>query len=274
MVNPYQPVKAKIVEVRQETSTDIDIKTFKIEFDKPGFSFKPGQFVELSVPGVGEAPFGFASNPLEKSFIELSIKRAGVVTGAVHNLSAGSAVYIRGPFGNSFDTDAMEGKKLLFVAGGLGLAPLKPLIELCLAPQNRAKFKEIEILIAARSPKDFLYTYDLERWRQSAVVKRTIDRPETGWDGLVGFPHNLIADFEIDAVNTVCITCGPPIMIKAVAAKLKEKGVCAQNIVTTLEMRMTCGIGKCGKCNIGHMYVCVDGPVFTLEELDKLPNEY
>jgi NAD(P)H-flavin reductase len=272
--NPYQPIKAKVAAITQETSADIDIKTFRVAFDAPGFSFLPGQFVELSLPGAGEAPFGFASSPLEKGFIELSIKRAGVVTNAAHNLRVGDPVYIRGPFGNHFDYDALTGRNLLFVAGGLGLAPLRPLFEYCIAEENRAKYPSVELLSAARSPADFLYTYDLDRWRKTAKVTRTIDRAVAGWEELVGFPHNLIADFNIDAANTVALLCGPPVMIKAVAAKLRERGVPPERIVTTLEMRMTCGIGKCGKCNIGHLYVCVDGPVFTLAELDKLPNEY
>jgi sulfhydrogenase subunit gamma (sulfur reductase) len=276
-MNPYLPQKAEIVEIIQETTSDLDIKTYKLKFtDGHKMDFMPGQFVELSIPGVGEAPFGFASSPLNTEYIDLSIKRVGYLTEAVHNLSPGSAVWIRGPFGNTFPVKDMEGSKILIIAGGLGLAPLRPLILYMLDNQNRDKYLGIKMLLAARSTGDFIYRREYDQWEKAKDTKiiKTIDNPEDGWDGKVGFPHNLIGEMDIDINNTYAVLCGPPIMIKFVSAKLVELGMPREKILTTLEMRMTCGVGKCGKCNIGHQYVCIDGPVFNMAQLSEMPNEY
>jgi len=275
--NTYMPQKAEIIDIIQETSSDIDIKTFRLKFAGGGtMDFMPGQFVELSVPGIGEAPFGFASSPLEKEFVELSIKKVGMVTEAIHSLKPGSNVWIRGPFGNTFPVKEMEGSKILVIAGGLGLAPLRPLILYMLSGQNRDKYLDIQMLLAARSTADFIYRRDFPEWEKAKGVSiiKTIDRPEEGWDGKVGFPHVLVSEMDIDIERTYAVICGPPIMIKFVSAKLTELGIPKEKILTTLEMRMTCGIGKCGRCNIGHRYVCIDGPVFSMAELSNMPNEY
>lgn len=277
MNNPYLPQKAELMEVIQETSTDLDIKTYKLKFANGGkMDFMPGQFVELSIPGVGEAPFGFASSPLNSEFIELSIKRVGLVTEALHCLKAGSAVWIRGPFGNTFPVKEMEGSKILIIAGGLGLAPLRPLILYMFDRQNRDKYGDIQMLLAARSSGDFIYRREFKEWEnvERTSITRTIDRPEEGWDGRVGFPHILVSEMDIDTANTYAVLCGPPIMIKFVSTKLVELGIPKEKILTTLEMRMTCGVGKCGKCNIGHQYVCIDGPVFSMAGLSEMPGEY
>ena len=282
-VNPYLPFKATILSVIQETSdsgsftSDLDIKTYRLQFNNNYImDFLPGQFVELSVPGVGEAPFGFASNPLEKAFIELTIKRTGLLTDAVHALSAGDELWIRGPFGNVFPIEKIRGREILLIAGGLGLAPLRPLISYIFDPGQRDDFGLVNMLIAARSSNDFLYKYDYKEWQRQKNVSLalTIDKAEAGWEGLTGFPHNLVETLDFDKDKTTALLCGPPIMIKAVAQKLLELGLQAEHILTTLEMRMTCGIGKCGKCNIGHQYICVDGPVYSLAQLEKMPNEY
>jgi len=277
MNSPYLPQKAEIVDIIQETKSDLDIKTFKIKFAAgEEMHFLPGQFVELSIPGIGEAPFGFASSPKHSDFIELTIKRVGHLTSALHSMQAGDSVWIRGPFGNSFPMKELENSKILIIAGGLGLAPLRPLILTMLDSENRHKYSEIQMLIAARSTQDFTYMRDFAEWKKvkDTKVSLTIDRPEEGWDGLVGFPHNLVVDFDIDYQNTYGVFCGPPIMIKAVSNKLVELGMPKNKILTTLEMRMTCGVGKCGKCNIGHQYVCVDGPVFSMDQLKDMPDEY
>lgn len=277
MVNPYLPQKAQIIEVIQETASDLDIKTYRLKFvNGETMDFMPGQFVELSIPGVGEAPFGFASSPLNKEYIELSIKRVGYVTEALHSLNVNSYVWIRGPFGNTFPVKEMEGKKILVIAGGLGLAPLRPLILYMLDERNRDKYLDIQMLLAARSTGDFIYKREFAEWEKvkgTSIIK-TIDRPEEGWDGRVGFPHILVSEMDIDINNTYVVLCGPPIMIKFVNSKLVELGVPKERILTTLEMRMTCGVGKCGKCNIGHQYVCIDGPVFNMAQLSEMPDEY
>lgn len=277
MNNPYLPLKAEILEVIQETTSDLDIKTYKVKLlDGGSMDFMPGQFIELSIPGIGEAPFGFASSPLNKEYIELSIKRVGLLTEALHSLKAGSKIWLRGPFGNTFPMREMENNKILIIAGGLGLAPLRPLILYMLDNSNRDRYGDIQMLLAARSTGDFIYSREFGEWNsvKNTNIIKTIDRPEEGWDGKVGFPHILVGEVEIDVPNTYAVLCGPPIMIKFVSAKLMELGIPKEKILTTLEMRMTCGVGKCGKCNIGHQYVCIDGPVFSMSQLAEMPAEY
>ena len=275
--NPYLPMKAEIIEVIQETKSDLDIKTYRLKFlNDYKLDFMPGQFVEFSVPGIGEAPFGFASNPLENDVIEITIKRTGVLTEAIHSLQVGNHVFIRGPFGNTFPVEKMEGSDILYIAGGLGLAPLRPLITYIFDEGKRGKYGKIKMLIAARSSSDFVYFDECRGWRnkKDTEVTMTIDREEPGWEENVGFPHILVGEMDFDLAKTYAVLCGPPIMIKFVSEKLLEMGMPKDKILTTLEMRMTCGVGKCGKCNIGHQYVCIDGPVFSLEELANMPNEY
>ena len=278
MSNLYLPVKAEIIDIIQETSSDIDIKTYKLKLvgGEKCMEFMPGQFFEFSMPGFGEAPFGFASSPLDKDCFEVSIKRVGLVTEAIHNLRPDDIVWIRGPLGNTFPLDLMEGSNILIIAGGLGLAPLRPLISYIFHSENRDKYRKVQMLLAARSTGDFIYKRDFEEWAKikNTEIILTIDRPEEGWDGSVGFPHNIVAEMDVDFDNTIAVTCGPPIMIKFVSAKLMELGIPKNKIYTTLEMRMTCGAGKCGKCNIGRKYVCIDGPVFSMEELANMPQEY
>jgi NAD(P)H-flavin reductase len=277
-MNPYLPAKAEIIEIIQETfSLELDVKTFRLRFvNGAHMEFLPGQFVELSIPGVGECPFGFASSPLEKDYFELTIKRTGKVTGMIHSLQKGDNVWIRGPFGNAFPLELMEGNDLFFVAGGLGLAPLRPFILYALSEQNREKYGRIQMLLAARTGKDHIYAYEYAGWKavREISIDLTIDNPEPGWSEMVGFPHNLVKDMRFDFSNLYAMLCGPPVMIKAVHGSLNGMGMPSNRLYTTLEMRMTCGVGKCGKCNIGRQYVCVDGPVFSMEALSALPSEY
>ncbi len=277
MKNPYLPQKAEIIDIVQETASDVDIKTFKLKLsDGYKMNFMPGQFVELSIPGYGEAPIGFASSPLSGDYLELSIKRIGLVTQAAHNLKPGAVVWLRGPFGNTFPVKEMEGSSILYIAGGLGLAPLRPMIAYMLDGGNRDRYGSIQMLLAARSTGDFIYKREFDEWRnqKDTEVVLTIDRHEEGWNGKVGFPHNLVAAMNIEFSNTYAVLCGPPVMIKCVSGRLVEMGLPNEKILTTLEMRMTCGIGKCGKCNIGHQYVCIDGPVFRMSQLSDMPEEY
>jgi len=277
-VNPYLPVKARIENIIQETtSPDLDVKTFRIKLlGDCAFSFLPGQFVEFSLPGFGECPFGFASMPMAEGCFDITIKRTGKVTNRIHALDVGSYVWIRGPFGNTFPLEMMEGSDLLVVAGGIGLAPLRPFIQYVLDADNRLKYGNVDMLLAARSSLDHCFTYDYDTWRSvdNTVISQTIDRDEPGWSGLVGFPHNLIKDISLDFSKLYAVLCGPPIMIKAVQGTLTEMGMPLDRLYTTLEMRMTCGVGKCAKCNIGHKYICVDGPVFSMSELSAMPEEY
>lgn len=275
------PHKAEIIDITQETSTNLNIKTFRYRFKdqkiQDNFDFKPGQFMMVTVFGVGEAPFGFASSPTEEDYIEFSVKEVGRVTEALHNLKVGDVIGIRGPFGNGFPVESTTGKNIIFIGGGIGLAPLRSLINYVLSEEKRDNYEKIQLLNAFRSPEDTLYCGDYEWWEnvENTRVKYTIDEPCEGWSKCVGYPHTLIEDkLEWDLPNTRFFTCGPPIMIKFVTNRLKDLGIEPSEIITTLEMRMSCGIGKCGRCNIGHYYVCKDGPVFTMEQLGEMPDEY
>ena len=278
MINPYLPMKAEIIEVIQETfSVELDVKTFRLRFtDGSPMTFAPGQFVEFSIPGMGECPFGFASSPLEKDYFEITIKRTGKVTDAIHALHKGDFVWIRGPFGNTFPLELMENNNLFFVAGGLGLAPLRPFILYAMNEQHRHKYGKLQMLLAARTSRDHVYAYEYPDWRSvpDTAIDLTIDNPEPDWHEKVGFPHELVKEMQFDFEKMYAILCGPPVMIKAVQASLMAMGLPIDRLYTTLEMRMTCGVGKCGKCNIGKQYVCVDGPVFCMAELAGMPGEY
>jgi len=276
--NPYLPIKAKIESIIQETtSPDLDVKTFRIRLlSDDVFNYLPGQFIELSVLGVGECPFGFASMPLDCGCFDITIKRTGKVTNRIHAMDEGSFIWVRGPFGNSFPLELMEENDLLILAGGIGLAPLRPFIQYVLANKNRKKYGKVDMLLAARSSADHCFTYDYDIWSSAGdvTITQAIDRDEPGWNGLVGFPHDLVKDLSINIQNRYALLCGPPIVIKSVQAALTNMGMPLDRLYTTLEMRMTCGVGKCAKCNIGHKYICIDGPVFNMADIATMPDEY
>lgn len=275
----YMPDIAVIKEIIKETDVN-DVKTFRVVFkDDPQmehFSYRPGQFAEVSVFGVGEAPISITSSPTQKGYLEFAVKKAGVVTTALHYSQEGDVIGIRGPYGNWFDVESMVGKNLIFIGGGIGLAPLRSLINYTLDESNRSKFGDIIIIYGARSPGDLVFKWELEKWAKREDVKFyvTVDRGDNSWDGMVGFVPDVLMKVAPSPDNAVSITCGPPIMIKFVIANLEKLGFAPRDIVTTLEMKMKCGIGKCGRCNIGSKYVCKDGPVFTWEQLKTMPQEY
>lgn len=272
--DPLVPQIAVIEAVRQDTN---DVTTFRVV--KPGggkcFDFMPGQCAMLSVPPVGEAIFSITSSPTEEEFMEFSIKRCGTVTEYLHQLEAGSEIGIRGPYGNHFPVEGiLQGQDLLFIAGGIGLAPLRSVINYIQA--HRADYGKIDIVYGARSPEDLVHTREiLENWpaRPDTRVHLTVDRPFAGWDGHVGFVPNYVKELGF-ATDKVALLCGPPIMIKFVLQGLEELGFKKDQVYTTLELKMKCGVGKCGRCNIGSKYVCKDGPVFRCDELQELPDEY
>lgn len=276
MVSSYLlPQEGEILNIVQETGSNLNIKTFRIKPEKE-LKFKPGQFMEITAYGIGEAPFGLASSPARKDYFEVSIKETGLVTETLHNMKEGDKVGLRGPFGNSFPLQEIKGRNIVFVAGGIGLAPLRSLIDYIMDERFRADFGQVQMLLAFRSPEDMLYKYDFEAWEKSpnTVVKYTIDEPCVGWNHCVGFPHELLKA-ELDwNPDTIVFTCGPPVMIKFVTMELKNLKIKDENIITTLEMKMSCGLGKCGRCNIGHRYVCKDGPVFNMAQLEEMPAEY
>ncbi|UCE48235.1 MAG: FAD/NAD(P)-binding protein [Phycisphaerales bacterium] len=273
----YTASKMRIVSIVDETG---DIKTFRLEFCDPlqgeQFVFRAGQFGLYSVFGAGEATFCIASSPTEKGYIECSVKRTGKVTNELHQCNEGDIIGFRGPYGNWFPIDQMQGKNLLFVAGGIGLAPLNSLIRNCL--DLRDQFKDISILYGARSVDDLVYKERLENWQQMPDVQTlyTVDpggeTPE--WKGKVGFVPTVLTNMKPDPENTSVVLCGPPIMIKYVLVSLVELGFSPASAYTTLENRMKCGVGKCGRCNVGSLYVCKDGPVFRCSDLELLPKEF
>ena len=268
------PVIGVITDIRTDTP---DVKTFRVvtpEGKKP-FEHIPGQCAMLSIPGVGEALFSITSSPTCRDYLEFSIKKCGCVTSFLHACEPEQYVTVRGPYGNGFPVDdAFRGKDLLFVAGGIGLAPLRSVINYC--RDNRADYGKIDIVYGSRSMQD-LVDYDeiINEWcKEDGInVHLTIDREQPEWTGHVGFVPNYVKELQFDT-NKTAVLCGPPIMIKFTLAGLQELGFQKDQIYTTLEMRMKCGIGKCGRCNLGNKFICKDGPVFRFDELDELPDEY
>ncbi len=263
-----------ITDIRQETP---DVKTFRVNAPEGGklFEHMPGQCAMLYAPGVGEAMFSITSSPTNKEYQEFSIKKCGVLTDYLHELQVGDEITVRGPYGNAFPVETeLKGKDLLFVAGGIGLAPLRSVINYVL--DNRENYGKVDILYGSRSADDLVQLKEIkEVWMKAKDVNvyLTIDRPQDGWDGHVGFVPSYLKELELSCDKTVLV-CGPPIMIKFVLAALTDMGFSKEQAYTTLELRMKCGVGKCGRCNIGSKYVCKDGPVFRCDEVDELPDEY
>ena len=268
------PVIGEVVSIRVDTP---DIKTFRVVTPdgKKAFDHKPGQCAMLSIPGVGEAMFSITSSPTETGYMEFSIKKCGCITEWLHSMEVGQQITIRGPYGKPFPVDdAFVGKNLLFVAGGVGLAPLHSVINYC--RHYRDRYGKIDIVYGSRSKDDLLdYQEIVEEWAKDAGVNvhLTLDREQEGWDGHVGFVPNYVKELGFDT-DKIAVLCGPPIMIKFTLSGLYELGFDKTQIYTTLEMRMKCGIGKCGHCNVGSKYICKDGPVFRFDELAELPDEY
>ena len=274
MQDPLIPSIALITDIRIDTP---DVKTFRVvtlDGKKP-FLHIPGQCAMLSIPGVGEALFSITSSPTNEEFMEFSIKKCGCVTDFLHSIEVGQQVTLRGPYGNGFPVDtAFAGKDLLFIAGGIGLAPLRSVINYC--RHYRDRYGKIDIVYGSRSKDDLVdYQEIINEWckEDGLNVHLTIDREQEGWDGHVGFVPNFVKELGFDT-NKTAIICGPPIMIKFTLAGLQELGFERTQVYTTMELKMKCGLGKCGRCNIGSKYVCKDGPVFRFDELDELPEEY
>lgn len=274
--NHLLPVVGVVTGIWQETG---DVKTFRVEKPEGGMLFQhmPGQCAILSVPGMGEALFSITSSPTETAYTEFSIKRCGIVTNYLHfNVEAGQQIAVRGPYGNHFPVeDKLKGRDILFIAGGIGLAPMRSVINYII--DNRADYGRVDLVYGARSKSDFVRYHELsEVWpaKPDMHVHLTIDRPEEGWDGNVGFVPAFLKQLAFTPENRAVLFCGPPIMIKLCLAALVEMGFQKNNIYTTLELKMKCGVGKCGRCNIGKKYVCKDGPVFTCDQIDEMPGEY
>ncbi|MCK5341881.1 MAG: FAD/NAD(P)-binding protein [Candidatus Heimdallarchaeota archaeon] len=275
--NPYQPWLATIDDVREEVGGVRPIKTFRLKFQDKNiqkiFTYLPGQCTMISLLGQGECFFAISSSPTKRGSIEVSVMKLGKVTSALHEYEPGDTVGVRGPYGNHFDVEGWKGKNLVFIGGGIGQAPLRSLINYVV--DNRKDYGKLDIIYGARSSKDLSYKQEfaeLEK-RDDVDVHLSIDVKEDGWEKYVGFVPNNLLEVKPSPQNAIAITCGPPIMIKFVIQNLGKLGFTEDKIFTTLEMRMKCGIGKCGRCNIGNLYVCKDGPVFSYRQLKNVYGE-
>jgi NAD(P)H-flavin reductase len=279
MHNPYIPYPVEVIKIINEVDTK-DIKTFRLRFvnkaDEEAFQYTPGQFGELSVYGKGESPIGIASSPTQKGYIEFTVQKAGVVTSALHEMEEGTMMGVRGPLGNSWPIDYLEGKDIVIVGGGFAFTTLRSLINYMIYEENRKRFGKITIIYGSRNPGLLLYKDELAAWekRDDLNVNVTVDKGDAAWKGREGFVPTVCKEVAPSSENAVTVICGPPIMIRFTLPVFFDLGFSKENIITSLEMRMKCGIGKCGRCNVGNKYVCKDGPVFSLAELDTMTREY
>jgi NAD(P)H-flavin reductase len=278
--NPYLPYPVRIERITTETE-DRNLKSFRFVFldpeDEKRFAYIPGQFAELSIAGKGEIPIGIASSPTEKGFVTFTVNKVGQVSGHLHNMKEGDVMGIRGPLGNCYPWEEMEGKNVVIIGGGFAFTTLRSSIIYMLHPENRKRFKEITVVYGARSPGMLLYKEELAEWerRDDIHMHITVDgTTDPEWKYNVGFVPTITEKKIRSAEDAIAIVCGPPIMIKFTQPVLEKLGFPPERIILSLEMRMKCGIGICGRCNIGEQYVCKDGPVFSLANLKQLPPEY
>lgn len=267
----YAPRSCRLLEVFELTPQE---KLFRLQLeDGCELNHQPGQFVQVSIPGLTEAPISVASSPTRNGWFELGVRRAGLLTTALHRLQPGAQIGIRGPFGRPFQLKTLHGKQLLLLAGGCGLAPLRSLIQYC--QDHSSSYPSVQILYGARSPQDLLFKEDLLDWQLSDTFscRYTVDTvaATSCYDGETGLLTNLLADVQIDADNCCAVVVGPPPMYQPVIKELRRMGLTGlEQIMLSLERQMRCGVGKCGHCTIEHLYCCSDGPIFWLEEVEHL----
>jgi len=268
MSENYLPVRTQLEDVITETPT---IKTFVLR-PEGGISFETGQFIELTVPGLGEAPFTPSSSPAERDTIDVTIMKAGTVTEQLHSLSSGAVLGLRGPYGKGYPLDEFAGKDLLIVGGGVGLAPLRSLLFALFADQGR--FPRIVLCYGAKTPADLVYKDGLKQWADRSGVELlvTVDEGDEQWHGNVGVVTTLLDKISVDTSSTPAVICGPPVMMKFTMFRLREIGFPNENIYLSMEKNMSCGLGKCGHCRLGGYYVCKEGPVFTYDKLEAIKN--
>ena len=279
MQNPYIPIPVVVDKIITEVTTK-DIKTFRFTFvnkeDEERFSYLPGQFGELSIFGKGESPIGIASSPTQPGYLEFTVQKAGVVTSELHSIEEGFRMGVRGPLGNTWPIDYLKGKNIVIVGGGFAFTTLRSLLNYMIHEDNRSDFGKITVVYGAREPGLLIYKDELAAWeaRDDVDMNVTVDKGDEGWTGREGFVPAVCGEVAPSSENAVAVICGPPIMIRFTLPVFFDFGFSKENIYTSLEMRMKCGIGKCGRCNVGNKYVCKDGPVFSLAELDQLTKEY
>ncbi|MEO0074770.1 MAG: FAD/NAD(P)-binding protein [candidate division WOR-3 bacterium] len=271
MMNPFQPFAVKITKIIDETPT---IKTFVLDLLGNKFSFDAGQFIELTVPGVGEAPFTPSSSPYIKDTLEMTIMKVGRVTSALFEKKVGDILAIRGPFGKRYPIEKFEKKEVLILGGGVGLAPLRSLF-LALA-ENIKKYGKIYIKYGARTPQDIVYKYQIPEWQtwKGVDVDLSVDVGNNAWKGKIGVVTILLENSLPNPQEMVAVVCGPPIMMKFGTIKLLEKGFKGSNIYLSMEKNMSCGIGQCGHCRCGRYFVCKDGPVLTWDQIKDIEDPF
>ena len=265
--SPYVPQMARILEAQQMTETE---RFFRVAMEGKPLAYEPGQFVSATLFGIGEAPISICSSPTQGEAFELTVRSVGTVTNAMKKLNKGDRFGVRGAFGNHFDYAAMKGQDIVFVAGGLGLAPTRSIIRYVL--DNRKDYGKVTILVGAREPKWLLFRDEVEAWTKRGDVDTqiTVDRADTAWRGNVGVITKLFQKIEMDPARTWAVIVGPPVMFKFTVLEALAEGVPEHRIICSLERHMKCGIGKCGHCQIRGVYVCREGPVFTYEQVKKL----
>jgi len=272
--NEYIPYPAIVESVQNES---FDTKTFKVVFEDEklaaSFDYKPGQFAQLSLLGIGEAPISITSSPCNRGCLEFTIRAVGKLTRAIYQLKPADKIYVRGPYGNSFPFEEVKGRDLYFIAGGIGLPPLRSLINSVF--DKREEFGKIKILYGSKTPNELCFKHELQTWREitDTEVLLTVDKPDDAWKENVGVVTMLWDKTDMASSDGVAYVCGPPIMIRFVIVELTKSGFKDKNIYVTLERYMKCGIGKCGHCNIGPKFVCIDGPVFSYSQLKELPEK-
>ncbi len=265
--SPYVPRMARILDATQMTETE---RFFRLQMEDGPLEYEPGQFVSVTVFGLGEAPISICSSPTQGEVFELTVRSVGLVTNALKQFKKGDRLGVRGPFGNHFDYDVMKGQDIIFVAGGLGLAPTRSLIRYVL--DKRKDYGKVTILVGAREPKWLLFRDEVQEWakRGDADVRVTVDRADASWKGNVGVITKLFGKIEIDPAKTWAAIVGPPVMFKFTVLEALAEGIPEHRIICSLERNMKCGVGKCGHCQIRGVYVCRDGPVFTYEQVKRL----
>ncbi len=268
--NPFVPYLATLKSAMELTP---DVKLLSVELTdsaiQAGFDYKPGQFAFLSAFGEGEAPFGIVSLPQRKDGLEFAVRLIGTVTRALHELEPGDTLGVRGPFGNYFPLEEYMGKDMVIIGGGIGMAPLRPVINTIL--DHRNDYGKLLIINGARTPQDLVFAPEFKTWMEALRTKLelTVDRGDERWSGRVALVPDVVREMAPSSDNAIAITCGPPIMIRFTLTVLRELGFKDPQIVTTLEAKMKCGMGKCARCNVGEKYVCRDGPVFTMEQISQ-----
>jgi sulfhydrogenase subunit gamma (sulfur reductase) len=269
--SPFVPETGRILRVEQLTAQE---KLFEIALDDRPLGHKPCQFVQVSLFGIGEAPISISSSPTVSDTFELCVRKVGSVTAAIHDLKVGDRVGIRGPFGNGFPVDKITGKDILFVCGGLGLAPLRSLIRWTL--EHRRSFGRVVTLYGAKKPDELLFQEELEEWKRGTQMEfhLTVDRGDESWKGRTGVITTLFGDIQLDPLKTVAVVVGPPVMYKFVILELLKRAIMESRIYVSLERRMRCGLGKCGHCQMNGIYVCQEGPVFCYNEVKKVPEAF